>query len=227
MNKNFLRLKFLWLPLLLWLVGIGCVSTRSNPGFGRWENTIAAFEAGDKTNPPPKDGVLFTGASNIGRWTNLADYFPDKKVFNRAFGGSFMRDILFYADRVVLPYAPRVIVLQAGGNDLNAGRTPEEVAADFRAFAEKIRDKLPSTRIIFISIPPSPKRWKQISQVRAANRLIADYINGKPELKFIDVSSNLVGDDGRPKPEFYEADGEHVNAREYEIWKNFIGPQLK
>jgi lysophospholipase L1-like esterase len=226
-NKFFLRLKFPWLPLLLWLAGTGCVSTRANPDFSRWEKTIAVFEAGDKTNPPPKDGVLFVGASNISRWTSLAADFPGQKVFNRGFGGSFMRDVLHYADRVVLPYAPRVIVLQAGGNDLNAGRTPEEVAADFEAFAEKIRGRLPGARIIFISIPPSPQRWKQIAQVRAANQLITGYINGKPGLAFIDVSSNLVGSDGRPRLEFYEADGDHVNAKEYGVWKKLIDPQLK
>jgi len=50
-------------------------------------------------------------------------------VINRGFGGSQIADSVFYADRIVIPYRPRLIVLRAGGNDIHAGKTPEQVAA--------------------------------------------------------------------------------------------------
>src|SRR5262249_13139267 len=49
-------------------------------GFARWEKEIAAFEASDRTNPPPKGGIVFVGSSTIRRWTRLADDFPGHKV---------------------------------------------------------------------------------------------------------------------------------------------------
>ena len=54
--------------------------------FARWEKEIAAYEASDRTNPPPKGGALFIGSSTIRLWKTLATDFPDHKVINRGFG---------------------------------------------------------------------------------------------------------------------------------------------
>ena len=87
---------------------------------------------------------------------DAAQDYPDYKVINRGFGGSQIADSVYYADRIIIPYKPRLIVLQAGTNDINAGKSPEQVLADFKAFVEKVRAKLPDTRIAFLSINPAP-----------------------------------------------------------------------
>src|SRR5437016_4306531 len=56
--------------------------------FVRWEKSIAALEAKDAADAPPKHAVLFTGASSIVRWKTLAQDFPKYPVINHAFGGS-------------------------------------------------------------------------------------------------------------------------------------------
>src|SRR5678815_4096979 len=97
----------------------------------RWEPDIQKFEAQDKQHPPPKGGIVFVGASSIVRW-NLAESFPDlKNAINRGFGGSEMADSAKYASRVVVPYAPRTVVLYPGENDIARGTTPETVGAGF------------------------------------------------------------------------------------------------
>src|SRR5690242_4123501 len=103
------------------------------PDFSRWEKDIAAFEKSDRDRPPPKNAVLFVGSSSIRLW-DLAKSFPDVPTINRGFGGSQLADSVHFAPRIVLPYEPRVVVLYAGDNDLAAGKTPEQVHADFRAF---------------------------------------------------------------------------------------------
>ena len=120
----------------------------------RWEATIQAFEAADAKQPPAKGAVLLVGGSNARRWTDVADYFPGKAILNRGFGGAHLADVLYFSDRIVLPYAPRVILLNAGGNDLSWGRTPEDVRNACRAFVHKVAAALPQTRIISISLPP-------------------------------------------------------------------------
>ncbi|HEY8746736.1 MAG TPA: GDSL-type esterase/lipase family protein [Tepidisphaeraceae bacterium] len=115
-------------------------------GSERWEKEIAAYEAADKQNPPKQGGVVFTGASGIRMWKTLEKDFPDQAVINRGFGGSEMADSAYFADRIVTPYKPRLVVVQAGGNDINAGKSPEQVLTDFKSFVEKIRAKLPGTR---------------------------------------------------------------------------------
>ncbi len=109
----------------------------------RWQTAIAAFEAADQANPPPQGAILFIGSSTIVRWKTLAQDFPGHAVINRGFGGSQIADSVCYADRIVIPYRPRLIVLRAGGNDIHAGKTPEQVAADFQALVETVRASFP------------------------------------------------------------------------------------
>src|SRR5580658_10362209 len=87
---------------------------------------IDAFTAADKTNPPPQHAVVFIGSSSIRFWTNLASDFPNHQVINRGFGGSEISDSVYYFDRIVAPYHPRLIVFWAGSNDINAGKKPEQ-----------------------------------------------------------------------------------------------------
>ena len=192
-----------------------------------FEKDILAFEAVDKTNPPPKEAVLFIGSSSIRMWKTLAQDFPAYRVINRGFGGSQISDSIHFAERIVIPYQPRVIVFYAGGNDINAGKSPETVANDFKTFARIVREKLPTTQLVYISVAPNPARWAQIGRVREANRLIRDYTAKESNLSFIDVHPHMLGDDGQPKPDIYLPDRLHMNEKGYEIWKRVAKEHLK
>ena len=188
---------------------------------------INAFTASDATNPPARDGILFIGSSSIRLWKTLAQDLPDLPVLNRGFGGSQIIDSVNYADRIVFPYRPRHIVIYAGGNDINAKKTPEQVFADFRAFVAKVHAQLPRARISYISIAPNPARWAQIEKIRAANQLVADFCKGNPRLTFINVFPHMLGEDGQPKPDIYVEDRLHMNEKGYAIWKQVVGPFVK
>lgn len=193
----------------------------------RWEKDIQAFEAADKKSPPPPGAVLFIGASTIRLWKTLAQDFPEHKVINRGFGGSQIADSAYYADRIVIPYKPRLIVLRAGGNDINAGKTPEQVFEDFKAFVEKVHAKLPGTRIAFISNNPSPARWSQVEKQKKANQLIKDYIASHKDLDYIDVFDAMLGADNKPREELFVKDGLHCSPKGYKLWTSIVRPHLK
>src|SRR5579871_819555 len=149
------------IALILLLLALGKPVQAAPPPPQSWEHAIAAFESADKTNAPTPGGIEFIGSSTIARWKTLSQDFPGQPVFNRGFGGSEIADATYFADRIVIPYAPKMIFLRAGGNDLWAGKTPEIVFADFKDFVTKVQAKLPDTEIIFISLSPSVARWKQ------------------------------------------------------------------
>lgn len=193
----------------------------------RWEKDIQAFEAADRKSPPPKGGVLFIGASSVRRWKTLAEDFPDQQTINRGFGGSQLVDSAHFAGRIVLPYEPRIIILHAGSNDLNAGRSPEQVLAAFRAFVEKVHAALPETRIAFLSINPTPARWAQAERQQEANRLIREFVAGKERLDFIDLWDALLDADGQPRPELHVEDRLHANAEGYKIRAAIVREYLK
>ncbi|HEX3716410.1 MAG TPA: SGNH/GDSL hydrolase family protein [Verrucomicrobiae bacterium] len=192
----------------------------------RFASEIEAFEASDKANPPPTNAILFVGSSSIRKWTSLARDFPDHRVINRGFGGSEISDSVYYFDRIVKPYHPRIIVFFAGSNDINGGKTPEQVFEDFKAFAGKVRDELPGTRLGYISISTSPSRWKQHEKVIEANRLIQDYIDKDSQCAFINVYPAMLGSDGKPNSNIYVLDRLHMNAKGYAIWRSIIAPYL-
>lgn len=192
----------------------------------RWEKEISGFEKLDASKPPKQGGILFLGSSSIRLWQSLAQDFPNYDVLNRGFGGSEISDSVYFADRLVFPYAPRMIVFYAGGNDINSGKSPERVAADFRAFTEKVRAKLPDVEIAYISIAGNPARWAQVEKVKAANKMIADYCKATPHVQFIDVFSKMLGTDGLPRPEIFREDRLHMNAEGYKLWTSIVGPYL-
>ena len=163
------------------------------------------------------------GSSSIRLWKTLAQDFPEHRVLNRGFGGSEIADSVQFADRIVIPYAPRMVVMYAGGNDLNAGKPPEKVIADFKTFAGKIRAALPETDIAYISSAPNPARWAQVEKVKAVNSAIEAWMKEQPRMKFIDVFSHMLGADGLPKPDIFVEDKLHMNAAGYAIWKERRG----
>ena len=194
--------------------------------FARWEKAIAAFEKADKTNPPPKGAILFIGSSTIVRWKTLAQDFPDHKIINRGFGGNHICDSTHFADRMIFPYEPKAIFLRAGGNDINSGKTPEQVFAEFKEFVAKVREKLPNTEIVFIGLAPSVARWKNAEKEKALNTMIEEFTKHNPRLKYIDTYSMTLGADGQPRPELFVADKLHFNADGYKLLVERVRPFL-
>src|SRR5687767_6724273 len=192
----------------------------------KWDAQILAFEASERTNPPPSKATLFVGSSSIRLWTNLAQAFPKHRVINRGFGGSEISDSVHFVDRIVIPYKPARIVMYAGGNDIHAGKTPETVLADFKEFVAKVHAALPRTRIAWISIAPNPARWSEVQQVREANRLVAAYARRQRNVEYIDVFTHMLGRDGLPRPEIFSPDRLHMNERGYALWTQIVKRHL-
>jgi lysophospholipase L1-like esterase len=192
----------------------------------QWEPEIEVFEAADRAHPAPAGSIVFTGSSSIRLWKTLAEDFPGQPVLNRGFGGSQIREVRAFADRIVLPYEPSLVVMYCGGNDIHAGLSAEQVFADYREFVSTVHAALPKTRIAYISIAPNPARWSEVERVKTANRLIAAWSRQDPRLQFIDVYSEMLGSDGRPKPDIFVEDGLHMNEKGYEIWTRVVGQAL-
>lgn len=193
----------------------------------RWEGAIRAFEAQDRQSPPPPGGVLFVGSSSIRLWETLETDFPGIPVIKRGFGGSQMADLLFFADRVIVPYRPKVVMVYEGDNDIYFGKTPERVLEEFRRLVQKIQAALPETRIAFIAIKPSPQRWAKIAAIQQANTLIRNYIETDPRLTFIDVFTPMLDQQGQPRPDLFMADQVHLNANGYHLWREIMLPYLQ
>lgn len=192
----------------------------------RWESDIAAYEAMDRKSPPVQDGIVFIGSSSVRLW-DVRKSFPDLPVVNRGFGGSQLADSVRYADRILIPYRPKTVVLYAGDNDLAAGKSPEQVLADYKAFAAKVHGALPDTRIVYVAVKPSPKRWALIEKMRETNRLIRAAAEQDPRQVFVDVEKPMLTAEGQPRAELYRPDELHLNEEGYKLWTELVRPHLE
>lgn len=191
-----------------------------------WENDMQRFAAEDARSPPPRGGVVFTGSSSIRLWDTLAQDFPGVPVINRGFGGSELRDSTWYADRTIVRYAPRQVLIYAGDNDLNSGRSPQQLQADFIAFVERVRRDLPKAKIAYISTKPSPSRAQLLPVQREANALIQAEAR-RLGVDYIDVFTPMLDASGQPNGALFVEDRLHMNAAGYDIWQRVIAPYLK
>jgi lysophospholipase L1-like esterase len=192
----------------------------------KWEKDIAAFEARDRTAPPPQNEIVFVGSSTIRMW-KTAEAFPDLQVINRGFGGSEIADAVKYADRIVLPYKPRIVVVFAGGNDINAGKMPDQVANDFKALVAKIHGALPRTKIYYLSLFPNVKRRAQDEKCIKVNELIQSFTRTDERLGYVDTAARMRAADGGPRPDLLRDDGLHMNDDGYKIWNEMVGAVLR
>lgn len=188
---------------------------------------IARFEAADLNARPRQGEVLFVGSSSIRLWPALASDFPGVVVLQRGFGGAELSDVVRYAPRIVLPYRPRLIVLYAGENDLAAGKDAADVFREYQAFVGLVHRALPETRIVFVSMKPSPARWALAAQMREGNDLIRRYTATDKRLLFVDVFTPMLGADGKPRGELFVEDRLHLSAEGYALWRSILLPIVR
>jgi len=193
--------------------------------FARWEREIAAIEKRLTENPPPKGGVAFAGSSSIRLW-DLKKSFPGRNVVNVGFGGSEIRDCTHFAPRILVPLEPKTIVFFAGDNDLADGRSPEQVRDDFRAFVAAVHGKLPGTKVLFVAVKPSPKRWALFERQKRANELVKADVAAGDRLGYVDVVPAMLGPDGKPIPDLFAKDQLHLSPKGYAVWAKLVTAAL-
>lgn len=192
-----------------------------------WAGDMAQFAAQDATSPPPRGGIEFIGSSSIRMWESLATDFPGQPVFNRGFGGSEVRDSTWYADRIVIPYAPCKVFFYAGDNDLNSGRSPAQVHDDVVAFVKRVHRDLPSTTVEYISIKPSPSRANLLPAINEANAMIKAALATLPNTGYTDVYTPMLGADGQPRAALFREDMLHMTPEGYAIWRKALAPKVQ
>jgi lysophospholipase L1-like esterase len=194
-----------------------------------WEASIRAFERRDRQLPPAPGMIVFAGSSSFTFWSTLERDMAPLPVLNRGFGGARMRDVVHYADRIVLPYRPRAVVLFAGTNDIAWPKPAraQQVYEDYLAFTQCVHLALAQTPVYFVAITPTPSRWRYWPIAQEANQLIRESTRSDPCLHFIDLTVEFLGPDGKPDRSLYRFDRLHPNRKGYAKWTAVMKPILE
>ncbi len=215
-----MRGSFLFLVLFISLQAALTAQTVVSP----YAADILQFRQSDSLIPPPANPILFIGSSSFTMWKDVNDYFPDKPILNRAYGGSCLTDLIRDYPITVLPYKPKQIVIYCGENDFAREDTllPSDILERFSRLFSILRINLPETKITFVSMKPSPSRWHLREKYLEGNRLIRKYIRKQDNADYIDVWSKMLNDKKEPKTEIFLEDQLHMNPQGYLIWKKAI-----
>jgi len=90
----------------------------------------------------------------------------------------------------------------------------------------KVHGKLPDTEIVFISLSPTLARLRQAEKEKTLNTMIADYIQGKAHLRYVETYPMVLGPDGKPRADLLLADKLHFNAEGYKLLAEKVRPCL-
>jgi lysophospholipase L1-like esterase len=192
-----------------------------------FQEDIDKFVKADSISMPPTGAVLFVGSSSIVQWENLEKDFPSHKVINRGFGGSSLKDVIQFKDKIIFPYKPAQVVIYCGENDIASGVPATEVFSRFKDLYSSIRAKLPKASIVFVSMKPSPSRIQFHSEVQKGNKLISDFLKMQKRTRYVDVFTPMLDGEGKPRAELFKSDRLHMNEQGYAIWKQKLEPILK
>jgi lysophospholipase L1-like esterase len=179
-----------------------------------------------KAAVPTTEGIVVLGSSSIVAWKTLEEEMAPLPIIRYGVVGSTMKDAISYIDRQVLPHKPKIVLLYEGDNDIISGITPAAILAHFQSFVQKVHQSLPQTKVIALSIKPSPSSWGLWEKSKETNALLKEYVQGNPLAGFIDISSSLLTDEGQPRPELY-SDGLHLNEEGYRLWCKVLKPLLQ
>ena len=200
---------------------------KTTPSSTRFQREIDAFLKVDSTSLPETGRIEFVGSSIFRLWSTLGEQMPTLPVFNRAFGGSQTADVLYYMDRIVLPYRPRFVVYYCGSNDVSAGENAAAIVGRVQQFHERLQRELPATRMFFVSVIRAPEKRNRWAVVDSVNLQLRQYAATAKNIDFIEINPSLVDSAGAVRGALYLPDSLHYRPEAYVLFTGVIKPVLE
>lgn len=189
-----------------------------------FEKNIKAFDKRDSIENVQPGANLFVGSSSITNWKDIATYFPDAYVINRGFGGSKFVDLLYYADRVIMPYKPAKIFIYEGDNDIASGVDTKTLIQQAKELRKKIAVAYPEVPVVFISVKPSLARWNLKDKYVEFNNALKKYTKKEKLTAFADVWTPMIDENGEVFKDVFLKDDLHMKPNGYQIWQKALQP---
>ncbi|MDR0696017.1 MAG: hypothetical protein LBF68_00535 [Christensenellaceae bacterium] len=202
----------------LFTLGVPGKNLRANQKIEYWNET--GFE---------KNEVLLCGSSFIEYWeTSDADLKP-LTTYNVGIAATVISDWDRWIDKLIVPFAPKTILLYVGSNDIHGGLGSKKgtvAGEEVINLLNKIHEKLTDTNIHYISIAPTIAREKVWSESNTCNEIVKNFCEPSDFASFIDCTASLLNEDQSLKKDIYVKDNLHFNEKGYSIWTTEIRKAL-
>ena len=178
--------------------------------------------------------IVFIGDS-ITDGYHLNNHYNDLPLatYNRGIGGDVTSGVIARLKTSVIDLKPSKVIMMIGINDINSGRTNDEIMTNYKTIINGIQTNLPATQIICQSVLPMDSRvtaWgidlpNAIQKIKDLNARIKTYVESKGIL-FVDLFTHFKDENDQLIPS-YSYDGVHPNAEGYDVWTSVLKPLLQ
>ncbi len=231
--------------VMLWVIGagllavlIGLAVTGYEIGWGPfgflfkgWEGEVKAME--QRYDAKTRQGeIVFYGASNFRLWKEMETDLAPYPVQNHGFGGSTDHDLVQYADRILYPYAPKIVFFQTGSNDyVNLSGTDEEKIAKCMSYKREMfsafHAALPDAQFVVMSGLLLPGRAQYTVLTQEINRRLAALCDESDYMTFVNAET-MTFDGTNYRTGLFIEDQIHLNHDGQLLWCNeYIKPILQ
>jgi lysophospholipase L1-like esterase len=213
--------------------------------------TLAEEKPNDAVVPAPRDGgwmkrhesfnervkqgnvdLIFIGDSITQGWEGAGkkvweEHYAKRNAVNLGIGGDRTQHVLWRLDHGNIDgIKPKAAVIMIGTNN-SGSNTSEQIAAGITAIVEKLRTKLPETKILILGIFPrgEDNNSKQRQVNAGANEIVKKLADDKTVF-YLDIGPKFLAEDGKLSREIMP-DLLHLNEKSYGIWAESIEPTLK
>ncbi len=156
-----------------------------------------------------------------------AEYYGDRKAVNLGYGGDRTQHVLWRLDNGEADgISPKLAVVMIGTNNAR-NNAPEETAAGITLVVERLREKLPKTKVLLLAVFPRGKDNEDALRKKneAVNAIIAKLDDGE-HVHYLNINDTFLQDDGVLSKEVMP-DLLHPHAAGYKLWAEAMEPTLK
>jgi beta-glucosidase len=176
--------------------------------------------------------LIFIGDSITQGWEGAgkniwAEYYAKRNAVNLGIGGDRTQHVLWRLDHGNIDgINPKLAVLMIGTNN-SGSNTSEQIAAGIKAIVEKLRTKLPNTRVLILAIFPrgADKDDAKRKVNEGANEIVKTMADNKA-VYYLDIGPKFLAGDGTLSKEVMP-DLLHLNEASYRTWAEAVEPKLK
>ncbi len=192
-----------------------------------YEEEVRALEKKTAENRPMDGVIVFYGSSSFRLWDGLESDFANAKIINLAFGGSTLEACGYFFERIFANVSPSVLFFYAGDNDIGDGKNPEQILYYFKTLLQKFKTAFPQTPFIFLSIKPSPSRWRLREKIIATNEMIKNELSKEQNCYYLDIYSKMLDENGAPNRGYFEPDMLHLSKDGYALWATLLKEEFE
>ena len=168
--------------------------------------------------------VMMAGSSSMEFWSDYEACMDPIVTYNHGIGGTTVTQWTEkLAERLVVPYQPKVVAYYVGVNDIiNGGKTGDETGANLLALFNKTRELLPHTQIFYVLINKLPNYLNKQPDFDLANNAAKAFASTHDWVTCVDAGESLIKPNGEPSAAYFRVDGLHMSDYGYVLWGNAI-----